>query len=85
MHETTPTELHPEHLLEPFVPLTKGTYPLFNKYPKFIVDYQVQERQKIRKEEVEYLRERWVWLVGVSGVIFWVWLQTGGLGVGAYD
>lgn len=58
MHETTPTELHPEHLLEPFVPLTKGSYPIFNKYPKFIVDYQVQERRKIRKEEVEYLRER---------------------------
>lgn len=85
MHETTPTELHPEHLVEPFVPLTKGTYPIFNKYPKFIVDYQVQERRRIRKEEVEYLRERWVWLVGVAYVIVWVWLQTGGPRVGAYD
>lgn len=58
MQQTTPSELHPEHLLEPFVPLTQGTYPVFNKYPKYIVDYQIQERQRIRLEELEYLRER---------------------------
>ena len=45
-------------MLGPFEPLTKGTYPVFNKYPKFIVDYQVQERERIRKEEIDYLRER---------------------------
>ena len=56
--QTTPPELHPERLLDSFVPLTKGTYPVFNKYPKFIVDYQIQERQRIRLEELEYLRER---------------------------
>ena len=60
LQHTTPPELHPEKLLDPFVPLSKGTYPVFNKYPKFIVDYQVQERQRIRLEELEYLRERWV-------------------------
>ena len=58
LQQTTPTEIHPEHLLDPFVPLSRGTYPVFNKYPKFIVDYQVQERQRIRMEELEYLRER---------------------------
>ena len=43
MMETTPTNLSPTHLLQPFAPLTKGSsYPVFNKYPNFIVDYQVQ-------------------------------------------
>ena len=39
--ETTDDEIHPRRLLEDFIPLTKGQYPVFNKYPKFIVDYQV--------------------------------------------
>ncbi|KAG8535208.1 hypothetical protein GDO81_029184, partial [Engystomops pustulosus] len=56
--ESTPTEIHPQKLLSDFVPLTKGQYPIFNKYPKFIVDYQSQERERIRQEELEYLRER---------------------------
>lgn len=60
LQQTTPPELHPEHLLDSFVPLTKGTYPVFNKYPRFIVDYQLQERQRIRLQELEYLRERYV-------------------------
>lgn len=46
-------------MLEQFVPLTKGTYPVFNRYPQFIVDYQVQERERIRQEELQYLRERY--------------------------
>ncbi|XP_029447827.1 TBC1 domain family member 31 isoform X2 [Rhinatrema bivittatum] len=56
--EVTPADIHPKHLLEDFVPLTKGQYPIFNKYPKFIVDFQNQERERIRQEELEYLRER---------------------------
>ena len=28
--------------MEEFSALTKGQYPVFNKYPKFIVDYQVR-------------------------------------------
>lgn len=39
--EATPRDLHPVTKLEPFTPLTHGQYPIFNKYPKFIVDYQV--------------------------------------------
>ena len=58
LQKTTPAALNPERMLGSFEPLTKGTYPVFNKYPKFIVDYQVQERERIRQEEVEYLRER---------------------------
>ncbi|XP_069477672.1 TBC1 domain family member 31 isoform X2 [Ambystoma mexicanum] len=54
----TPADIHPQRLLEDFVPLTKGQYPVFNKYPKFVVDYQNQERERIRQEEMEYLHER---------------------------
>jgi len=39
--DSTPTDIHPQTVLEDFTPLTKGQYPIFNKYPKFIVDYQV--------------------------------------------
>ncbi|KAM3842051.1 TBC1 domain family member 31 [Vipera latastei] len=56
--ECTPDDIHPVRMLEDFAPLTKGQYPIFNKYPKFIVDYQSQERERIRQEEIEYLRER---------------------------
>ncbi|XP_062987183.1 TBC1 domain family member 31 [Elgaria multicarinata webbii] len=56
--ECTPADVHPRRMLEDFVPLTKGQYPIFNKYPKFIVDYQSQERERIRQDELEYLRER---------------------------
>ncbi|KFO23010.1 WD repeat-containing protein 67 [Fukomys damarensis] len=56
--ETTPANIHPESELEVFVALTKGQYPVFNQYPKFIVDYQTQERERIRNDELDYLRER---------------------------
>ena len=59
MQETTPPEIHPERLLGSLVPLTRGTYPVFNKYPKFIVDYQAREREKIRRDEEDYLRQRY--------------------------
>ena len=39
--DATPESVHPRKLLTEFSPLTKGQYPVFNKYPKFIVDYQV--------------------------------------------
>ncbi|XP_036292790.1 TBC1 domain family member 31 isoform X3 [Pipistrellus kuhlii] len=55
---TTPADIHPENVLSGFVALTKGQYPVFNQYPKFIVDYQTQERERIRNDELEYLRER---------------------------
>ncbi|ESO96315.1 hypothetical protein LOTGIDRAFT_227074 [Lottia gigantea] len=56
--ESTPDDIHPVKLLEKFKPLTRGQYPVFNKYPKYIVDYQVQERERIRQEEDEYLRQK---------------------------
>ena len=39
--ETTPAQLDPRRVLEDYTPLTKQQYPIFNKYPKFIVDFQV--------------------------------------------
>lgn len=57
--EATPLDIHPQRMLDDFIPLTKGQYPVFNKYPKFIVDYQTQERERIRQDEIEYLRERY--------------------------
>ncbi|KAL5021911.1 hypothetical protein ScPMuIL_001066 [Solemya velum] len=58
--EGTPEDIHPRKNMEYFKPLTKGQYPVFNKYPKFIVDYQIQERQRIRNEELEFLRQKQV-------------------------
>ncbi|NXU11406.1 TBC31 protein, partial [Pardalotus punctatus] len=56
--EVTPLDIHPQRMLDDFIPLTKGQYPVFNKYPTFIVHYPAQEREKIRQDEIEYLRER---------------------------
>ncbi|CAN9514084.1 unnamed protein product [Ophioblennius macclurei] len=53
-----PADVHPRNLLSDFTPLTKGQYPVFNHYPEFIVEYQSQERERIRLQEMEYLRER---------------------------
>lgn len=58
IQEGTPDNIHPKKLLEELKPLTKGQYPIFNKYPKFIVDYQAQERERIRRDELEYLHQR---------------------------
>nr|XP_019946572.1 PREDICTED: TBC1 domain family member 31 [Paralichthys olivaceus] len=55
---STPADIHPRTLLSDFAPLTKGQYPLYNHYPEFIVEYQSQEREKIRLQEMEYLSER---------------------------
>ncbi|NXI15593.1 TBC31 protein, partial [Irena cyanogastra] len=56
--EATPLDIHPQHMLDDFMPLTKGQYPVFNKYPMFIVNYQAQKWEKIKQDEIEYLRER---------------------------
>ncbi|XP_040835285.1 TBC1 domain family member 31 isoform X2 [Ochotona curzoniae] len=56
--ETTPSSIHPDSMLDAFTALTKGQYPVFNQYPTFIVDYQTQERERIRNDELDYLRER---------------------------
>uniref|UniRef100_A0A665TB92 TBC1 domain family member 31 n=1 Tax=Echeneis naucrates TaxID=173247 RepID=A0A665TB92_ECHNA len=55
---STPADIHPRTILSDFTPLTRGQYPMFNHYPEFIVEYQSREREKIRLQEMEYLRER---------------------------
>ncbi|VDP66806.1 unnamed protein product [Schistosoma curassoni] len=40
-----------------FQPLTSPYYPIITRYPKFIVNYHIQERERIREEEKEYLRQ----------------------------
>ena len=58
MHKLTPSGIDPCKLLSSFEPLTKGSYPVFNKRPKFISDYQAIEKNKILAQEVNYLKER---------------------------
>ena len=40
--EKTSAEVHPRQYLEDFKPLEKGSYPVFNQYPKFIVEDKVK-------------------------------------------
>lgn len=57
--ECTPENDETQSVMECFNPLPKGmAYPVFNKYPEFIVDYQAKEREKIKQDEIEYLREK---------------------------
>ena len=41
LYESTPEDIHPKRMISDFTPLTKGQYPIFDKYPKFVVDYLV--------------------------------------------
>ncbi|KAK7790940.1 hypothetical protein R5R35_005871 [Gryllus longicercus] len=54
----TSDDIHPRQYLQSFTPLPKDSYPAFNQYPKFIVDYQAEQLERIRKEEEEILHEQ---------------------------
>ena len=41
LYDSTPDDIHPKRMIAEFIPLTKGQYPIFDKYPKFVVDYLV--------------------------------------------
>ncbi|TSL82466.1 TBC1 domain family member 31 [Bagarius yarrelli] len=58
--EITPADLHPSSMLNDFEPLTPGQYPIFNKYPTFIVEYQ-QALQELRAEAVRQRAEDEAW------------------------
>ncbi|UJR25384.1 hypothetical protein I4U23_006732 [Adineta vaga] len=58
LSEVTPVDIDPKRMIESFQPLTRGQYPVFNKYPKFIINYQIQEKEKLRQEEMDYIRQR---------------------------
>ena len=41
-----------------FEPLSEGHYPILNQYPKFVVDYRKRETEKIKKREINILRQK---------------------------
>ena len=48
----------PATFLQPFEPLTTGQYPVFNRFPEFIVNYQTKMKDRIRQDEHDYLKKR---------------------------
>ncbi len=44
--------------IKSYQPIPRGVYPVFNRYPEFVVNYKQQMREKIQKEEEEYMRQR---------------------------
>lgn len=56
MRRATPEELCPKE--DPWTPLLPHTYPVFEHYPKFVVDYQLKERERIRIDEEELALKR---------------------------
>ncbi|RKO99880.1 hypothetical protein CXG81DRAFT_87, partial [Caulochytrium protostelioides] len=53
-----PAYLHPDSILPGFEPLPQGSYPAFNAYPKFIVNYQQKLRQEIEEDETALWQRR---------------------------
>ncbi|XP_068083358.1 TBC1 domain family member 31 isoform X2 [Anabrus simplex] len=54
----TKDELHPRQYLSEFKPLSKGVYPVFTQYPKFVVDSKAEQMQQLRREEQKLLHEQ---------------------------
>ncbi|CBY15935.1 unnamed protein product [Oikopleura dioica] len=54
----TPKNLDLRRLVKKREPLTVGHYPVLNQYPKFVVDYRKRETDKIRKREIEMVKDR---------------------------
>eukprot|EP00743_Colponemidia_sp_Colp-15_P009153 GILK01009987.1.p1 GENE.GILK01009987.1~~GILK01009987.1.p1 ORF type:complete len:1224 (+),score=348.36 GILK01009987.1:392-3673(+) len=52
----TPASMIPVY--EQNLPLSHPQYPLFNGYPKFVVDYQIKERDRIVEEERSLHRKK---------------------------
>ncbi|KAI8810836.1 hypothetical protein BJ742DRAFT_675406 [Cladochytrium replicatum] len=58
IREKTPDVMSPSSYLRPFKPVLRGAYPIFDQYPSFIVNYQAKLRERIRKDEEDYIRKR---------------------------
>ncbi|ORY31167.1 hypothetical protein BCR33DRAFT_724099 [Rhizoclosmatium globosum] len=58
MHSRTPDSCSPVTFFDGLKPLMRGQYAVFNKYPEFIVNYQSKMKERIREDEVDYLRRR---------------------------
>eukprot|EP00698_Gefionella_okellyi_P005649 TRINITY_DN15121_c0_g1_i1.p1 TRINITY_DN15121_c0_g1~~TRINITY_DN15121_c0_g1_i1.p1 ORF type:complete len:1344 (+),score=328.15 TRINITY_DN15121_c0_g1_i1:78-4109(+) len=56
LQRDTPPDVGPP--IVELIPLPRSAYPVFNKYPTYVVDYQAKERERIRLEEEEYLRKQ---------------------------
>ena len=52
------SDLDLRRLVKKLEPLTVGHYPVLNQYPKFVVDYRKRETDKIRKREIEMVKDR---------------------------
>ncbi|RKP18781.1 hypothetical protein ROZALSC1DRAFT_22894, partial [Rozella allomycis CSF55] len=58
---STPTEIDiPKDIIEPFKPIPRSpsAYPLFSNYPVKIVHFQKKVRDKIRREELDFLQRK---------------------------
>ena len=49
------------HLHETPWPIQQGSYPSFLDYPKFVVDFNIAERQRIEVEETGLLKKQGPW------------------------
>ncbi|KAJ3108872.1 TBC1 domain member 31 [Phlyctochytrium planicorne] len=58
LHDITPQKISPTSFFKSFEPVLVGQYPIFNKFPEFIVNYQSKMKERIREEEEDYLRKR---------------------------
>ncbi|XP_037084695.1 TBC1 domain family member 31-like [Pollicipes pollicipes] len=58
IHESTPADIHPRGFMEKFEAIGAEAYPVFNKYPTFIVNHQLEERERIGREHQAFLEER---------------------------
>jgi hypothetical protein len=78
LHDNTPDAVSPISFFAPFKAILTGQYPIFNKYPEFIVNYQNKMKEKIRVDEEDYLRRRCDVTVGlVSACIFLIHVFKG--------
>ena len=55
---STPSTVDPKLIFEDFLPLARDQYPVFEKYPRFVVDYLSEERERIRQEEIDLLKKK---------------------------
>jgi hypothetical protein len=60
LRSRTPNNLFPSSSQEtdPAFPLPDGQYPVFERYPKYVVDFQLQERARIAEEERSIKEQR---------------------------
>lgn len=57
LQTNTPVVVLPSSAEDPW-PIPVGHYPMFEGYPKYVVDYQIRERARIAVEEEEIKRKR---------------------------